>query len=235
VLVCVIPLPNVLVHPSAPAASSSSTLSPNVAPFLPKGSKTGRPKTRRWADEDLIDVSDAETTPASSAPYRDVVLRETQLPQPTWPRPAQTLTRASPSTSGHGGAVPVRQGAGRRWGKRRWPRPQLVHGMPARPVEGRIPAHQRLGRRGWASSPDADGWREILHRQATQPVPYSSVPPGSARGGRSASHRPLRHIPTDLHGKCFNCLSSAHRVATCKLPQRCLRCKGLRHVARDCK
>jgi hypothetical protein len=75
----------------------------------------------------------------------------------------------------------------------------------------------------------------VLHRQAMQPAPNSSVPPRSAREGRSASHRPLRHIPADLHGKCFNCLSSAHRVATCKLPQRCLRCKGLRHVARDCK
>jgi hypothetical protein len=62
-------------------------LSPNAAPFLPKGSKTGRPKARRWADEDLIDVSNAETTPASSAPYRDAVLQETRLPQPTRPRP----------------------------------------------------------------------------------------------------------------------------------------------------
>jgi hypothetical protein len=98
-----------------------------------------------------------------------------------------------------------------------------------------VTARQRLRHRERVSSPDADGWQEVLHRQATQPAPNSSVPPGSARGGRSASHRPLRHIPADLYGKCFNCLSSAHRVATYKLPQRCLRCKGLQHVARDCK
>jgi hypothetical protein len=61
-------LDDFLVHPSAPATSSSSTLSHNAAPFLPKGSNTGRPKAHRWANKDLIDVFDAETTPASSVP-----------------------------------------------------------------------------------------------------------------------------------------------------------------------
>jgi hypothetical protein len=106
--------------------------------------------------------------------------------------------------------------------------------MPARPVEGRIPARQRLGRRR-VSAPDADGWREILRQQAARPATASPMPPGPARRGRPASCQPPRQIPAELHGKCLNCLSFAHRVATCKLPQRCLRCKGLRHVARDCK
>ena len=35
--------------------------------------------------------------------------------------------------------------------------------------------------------------------------------------------------------RCFNCLSYSHRVATCRLPQRCLRCHGFRHIARECK
>ena len=33
----------------------------------------------------------------------------------------------------------------------------------------------------------------------------------------------------------MNCLSFNHRVATCRLPRRCLRCHGFRHLARDCR
>jgi hypothetical protein len=43
----------------------------------------GWPKACRWMNEDLIDVFDAEMTPTSSVPYRDVLLRETRVPQPT--------------------------------------------------------------------------------------------------------------------------------------------------------
>jgi hypothetical protein len=46
-----------LVHPSAPAPSPSSTLSPNAAPFRTRGSTAGWPKARCWADEDLIDAN----------------------------------------------------------------------------------------------------------------------------------------------------------------------------------
>jgi hypothetical protein len=35
--------------------------------------------------------------------------------------------------------------------------------------------------------------------------------------------------------KQANCLSSAHWVVSCRLPQRYLRCRGFRHIARDCK
>ncbi|KAG2550489.1 hypothetical protein PVAP13_9KG339200 [Panicum virgatum] len=33
----------------------------------------------------------------------------------------------------------------------------------------------------------------------------------------------------------FNCLSYSHRVATCRLPWRCLRCRGFGHLAKKCK
>jgi hypothetical protein len=150
-------------------------------------------------------------------------------------RPAMSLPRTQPLASAHGDVVAGRQGAAQRRGKRRRLRPQLVHGMPARPVEGRIPAHQRLGRRGRVSAPNAEGWREILHQQEMRPEATSTVPRGPARGGQPASHRPPRRIPADLHGRCLNCLSFTHRVATCKLPQRCLRCRGFQHIARDYK
>jgi hypothetical protein len=44
-----------------------------------------------------------------------------------------------------------------------------------------------------------------------------------------------RMIPAVLHDRCFNCLSYSHRVATCRLPWRCLCYRGFRHLARDCK
>ncbi|KAG0515746.1 hypothetical protein BDA96_10G304700, partial [Sorghum bicolor] len=66
-------------------------------------------------------------------------------------------------------------------GKRRRPRPQLVHGMPPRPVEGRIPARQRLGCCRRVSALDADGWHEVLHQQETRPTITSVVPPAVQR------------------------------------------------------
>jgi hypothetical protein len=42
-------------------------------------------------------------------------------------------------------------------------------------------------------------------------------------------------ISAHLHDRCFNCLSYSHRVATCWLSRRCLRCRGLGHLARDFK
>jgi len=57
--------------------------------------------------------------------------------------------------TGLGRADAGRHGSRRRRRKRSRPRPQLVHGLPARPVEGRVPARQRLGRREWVSAPKA--------------------------------------------------------------------------------
>jgi hypothetical protein len=107
--------------------------------------------------------------------------------------------------------------------------------MPPRLVEGRISAHQRLDCRQQVFTPDTDGWREILYQHVKRPATASVVPLEPARGGQPTSHRPPRHIPTDLDDECLNCLSSSHRVPTCKLTQRCLQCKGFRHVARDCR
>jgi hypothetical protein len=105
--------------------------------------------------------------------------------------------------------------------------PLLLYGMPAQPVEGRVPARQRLRRRGRVSAPDADGWREILPQLETQPAVVSVE-------HRQKQLPQARRIPAELHDRCFNCLSYSHRVATCRLPWRCLRCHGLRHLAREC-
>ena len=96
----------------------------------------------------------------------------------------------------------------------------------------RVPACQRVGacvplrRRRRVSPPDAEGWREVLHRQAeTTPAE------------RAATFKPprRRRIAEALRDRCLNCLSYSHRIATCHLPLRCLRCRGFQHIARDCK
>jgi hypothetical protein len=174
--------------------------------FHPSCCSGGRSKSLRWADDDGEDTEDDR--PAS---YLDAVLR-----------PVRLVAASKPLASG---ADAVRQGPVRQQGRRSQPRPKLVHGLPARQVEGRIPAHQRLGHHGRVSAPNSDGWREILQRPVTQPAAVSS-----------GAHRPqARRIPAELVGICFNCLSYSHRVATCRLPRRCLRCRGFRHIARDCR
>jgi hypothetical protein len=184
----------------------------------------GRSKARRWADED----SDTERSPVNyPTSYLDAICQGSQL----WM--SSLLERVEPccivggsrgSIAAGRGKRPLAEGArpatvaegvcnsatsavvvhGRRncRSRRPWLRPHLVHGLPARPVEGRVP--------------DADGWREVLSHGSVSGA-------GGARPARpaSASQQPPTCYPADLHGKCFNCLSTAHRVATCKLPPGC--------------
>jgi hypothetical protein len=182
-----------LVHPSAPSLSPS--LSP-FAPFHPRDGALGRPKARRWADED----SEVEGSPVSfPTSYLDAVHLGSQV-------------RALPLIGGSCGSVAAERGkrppvgppivaggahgnvpgAGMVHGRRRCrarrqrPRPELVHSLPARPVEGRIPARQRLGRceRGSAcqrfSAPDAGGWNQVLSLESVHGA-------GGARPARPAS------------------------------------------------
>ena len=81
----------------------------------------------------------------------------------------------------------------------------------------RVPACQRVGacvplrRRRRVSPPDAEGWREVLHRQAeTTPAE------------RAATFKPprRRRIAEALRDRCLNCLSYSHRIAR----DRCLNC-----------
>ena len=107
------------------------------------------------------------------------------------------------------------------------PRQRLGH-------RGRVPAHMRLGLRCGArqriSALDVGSWCEVLSQGSS--CGADGAPPAQTA---SANQRPPTRYPVDLRGKCFNCLSTTHRVATCKLPPRCLRCKGFRHLVRDYK
>lgn len=56
------------------AMASSSSLSPFAIPFRPIGNPAGRPKARRWAEDNFSDDSDEETPPAAtSSPYLDAI------------------------------------------------------------------------------------------------------------------------------------------------------------------
>jgi hypothetical protein len=193
---------------AADAASehNAKALSSDVAPFHPSCCSGRRSKSLRWADDDGDNSKDDR--PVS---YLDAVLR-----------PVRLVAASKPLASG---ADTMRQGPVCQRGRRSRSRPKLVHGLPARQVEGHIPAHQCLGHRGWVSAPNSDGWLEILQRPVTQLVAVSSM----------AQRPQARRIPAELVGRCFNCLSYSHRVATCTLPQRCLRCRGFHHIARDCR
>lgn len=82
-----------------------------------------------------------------------------------------------------------------------------------------------------ARQPAQDGdWqpgRRRRRRRPRQRRPGASVKPSSPETRTG--------IPPELQDRCLNCLSSAHRIATCRLPVRCRRCMGLNHLARDCK
>ncbi|KAG2538451.1 hypothetical protein PVAP13_9NG381600 [Panicum virgatum] len=241
----------------APASTSRSPLSPEAAPFYPGGT-TGRPKELRWKDVSLSPISCflAASADGSPTPFLDALLRQPS-PSPAGPSPARSQAAAGPPTQVCPSAAqtranssravdhaPVPRLAGRCDAPLRRPRParprlHLVHGLPlrgrvvyndrhARREEQRRPVHQRLGPRSHkrSSPPDAEGWQEVLPR------------PGQVGGrGQRASPRDLpepSRIPAELVGRCLNCLSFGHKVATCRLPTRYLRCHRFRHVAKQC-
>jgi hypothetical protein len=131
------------------------------------------------------------------------------------------LRQGDSGAMGHGAATraPTHQRLGER-------------GAAGQGAAARIPDHQRLGarvpprRRRHISPPDSEGWREMLPQQADTP----------ATADITKSRRPCqRGIPEPLRGRCLNCLSFTHRIATCRLPRRCFCCRGFRHLGRDCK
>jgi hypothetical protein len=84
-------------------------------------------------------------------------------------------------------------------------------------------------------------------RQLASVVGFCSFPCPKDDGGwqrvegRRARHRRLRQsrpcrrgFPEDLRGKCFNCLSSGHRAATCRRPTCCFRCSEPGHRSSKC-
>ncbi|KAG2625413.1 hypothetical protein PVAP13_3KG207177 [Panicum virgatum] len=84
------------------------------------------------------------------------------------------------------------------------------------PAAGRL----RFIKQRWASKPDSEGWRKCHFSRGL--------------GHRQQPARPRRRVPTDLHGKCFNCFSTAHLVVQCRQRPRCFRCRALGHRSYSC-
>ncbi|WVZ65897.1 hypothetical protein U9M48_015187 [Paspalum notatum var. saurae] len=242
-------LPGRSAPPSAPRAverpdlgKSPATLSPNADPFFPNRASGGRPKHLRWSEavRGSDDGSSSDGSPPPRTSYRDALLGSrydweagsSAVPSRGPPRsevlpPAGTLSQV-----GLGGGRRRRRRRRGRGGRGRRAAPAaLPVGLPqATAVNCRVPARLRLGdagRRTRLSPPDADGWRDVLPGRR----PRCSSGSRSGRGSRGSSSS----IPPELWGRCLNCLSSGHQIATCRLPVRCRRCRGFRHVARDCK
>ncbi|CAL4972951.1 unnamed protein product [Urochloa decumbens] len=118
------------------------------------------------------------------------------------------------------GAGAARGGQRRRRPSRRTRkrRPRPTPAKETAPHRAEAPAGSRRPR------VDDDGFQEYLSRSTRRRL---------RREGSPAAD-PVRRFPPALDGRCFNCLSYSHRVATCKLPRRCLRCHGLHHIAKDC-
>jgi hypothetical protein len=62
-----------------------------------------------------------------------------------------------------------------------------------------------------------DGWQVVGRRQRSRGV-----------------HLPRQGSRVDLRGRCYNCLSTSHLVASCRRPTRCLRCFCFGHRAAKC-
>ena len=89
----------------------------------------------------------------------------------------------------------------------------------------RATTHRRLGKQRRATTPDRDGWQLVLRRDEDRPPPRK----------RKERTPPPRGIPPEYDGRCLNCLSFNHKIATCNRPRLCARCRSPRHLAKDCK
>jgi hypothetical protein len=157
--------------PEGPGASPlgvlGPSLSPAVAPFFPGRASRGRSKQRRWEDDDGEETDDDYPTTYLEAAHRPMKTTHTS--------PVRPMTRVG---CGRVDAVqgPLQGHAARGQARHCRPRPQLVHGLPVRPMDSRVPARQRFDRCGRVSAPDTDGWREILPQLGVGSVAASTVP-----------------------------------------------------------
>ncbi|CAN6214543.1 unnamed protein product [Urochloa humidicola] len=242
--------------PTGPASApgSTSTISPPLSPAAQPFFPAGHPRELSWAHEEEVeeeelecvdyDFSSSPTRSSSPLSYRDVLCRS----------PASTPTKmAAIAADGDGVAAKMvgeavereggqrkRRRRSRRVRKRQPPRPLVA--APPRARDGRPLGRNlaaRLGPMPPAPVPapessrrqprvDADGFQEFVSRSTRRRLCREAARPAPA------ASTPSRFIPSELFGRCLNCLSYSHRVATCKLPRRCLRCHGFRHLARDC-
>lgn len=142
---------------------------------------------------------------------------------PPWPTPL----RLRPAAPGVEGGTDVAGGLTRNL------TPLLQATRRSQPPRRGSPFTSRPRRR--ASAPDKDGWQRVLPQrpeQGTQAPRHETLGTQPAPAAAAAGARPR---PRAVLDRCLNCLSTAHRVATCTRSPRCFNCRGINHFARDCK
>lgn len=95
---------------------------------------------------------------------------------------------------------------------------------------------------GDAAAEDSSlGWQQVRSRKEKRnpQAPVLGDPRQGRQGRRAPPSDPMalkQHLAfkARLRGKCFRCLSKRHRLADCREPLRCIRCKGIGHFARTC-
>ncbi|CAO2146509.1 unnamed protein product [Urochloa humidicola] len=232
--------------PYSGASASPSTLSPAAEPFFPSISSEDRGMAKRWmdfsddsdSDDNIDEVIDTDGAGAASqTPYLDAVCRS---PAPV-PRPALCSIVVQPPR-GEGGHRKRPRRRGRRppppspqMAKRRSRRSSRQRGATEMVVglqrkAGQVAATCDRGRAALRPPRvDPDGWQRVERRR----VPRRADPQLQEQPPQPEAP-PRRCFPKVLDGRCLNCLSFKHRVASCRQPSRCLRCHGLRHRAKDC-
>jgi hypothetical protein len=78
--------------------------------------------------------------------------------------------------------------------------------------------------RGQPPADASEGWQVVTHRKKWHRIAQHAPPP--------LLRRP---VPTDLVGKCFNCLRSGHVAVDCTNAAQCLHCHKEGHQAWSCK
>jgi hypothetical protein len=85
-------------------------------------------------------------------------------------------------------------------------------------------SHQQMSSVHQQSPPTSSEWQVVARRSKWRRIPQ-----------RQSSLWPRRLVPTDLVGKCFNCLREGNVAAECPNPVRCFRYHREGHLARSCK
>ena len=235
------PAPATLTATPAPATSSSPTgtplsspgscaLFPDAAPVFPGGHSEGQGKRLRWRD-DTPPLSDDDGSPS----YRDILLRQPRATSPASTQAAAQVDASAPVPTlrsimvlpprGEGGHRKRPRRRGRRlpspppWTDKRSRRCNRRRGTTELVVGLRRHDHPHGAGRAAPSRVrgqdahrpprvDPDGWQRVERRRA------------HSRDHRERPHRPgappRRCFPKELDGRCLNCLSFKHQVASCR-------------------
>ena len=171
------------------------------------GATVGRSKDQRWRD---ASPSPSPGPSAKSRSFMDVLVRGDGLsalavPPARSADKALSLGRAGPTADATSSACPRAAASSSDTAPARAPVRIILR-----------PRDQRVHLAG-AAPPDRDGW----------------VTSESRRRRRDRCRRQeflkRRHVPSYLQGRCFNCLSTSHRAASCRSSPRCFACRGLGH------